>query len=177
MYDLNSRTISLGLGVLGFGLSLWACFKIKQTHDILGQSIENLSAKTTVDVEGLITQAALERSLDRAVDHKVEQLSRRITRSVEDDMHSQVRGAITRSYADVEKSVKDEVAAQVSRINIEHLKTEVRSSATEYIWSEKEAILSKFDGNLDDILGGFNNQLEQVTKIYGSIANTLNPKS
>ncbi len=109
MYQITSKQLCLGLGVLGFCLSIWSCYKIKKTNDILQQSFEDLSDKTQIDVENIITEKTIERSLNRSVDNKVNDLSRTIIRRIEDDIHTQVRGAITTSYSDIKKSVGDEV--------------------------------------------------------------------
>ncbi len=167
---MTSKEVGLGFGILGIVFSIWSCYKVKRANDVIDISLEQLSDNIDVDVESLITEKAIERSLDRSVDRKVSEISRSIVRRIEDDIHGQVRGAITTSYTDIKKSVENEVGRQVAKIDIDSLKKDARNDA-------KKLILEKFEGNLDDILSDFNRNLEQVGKIYGSIANTLNPKN
>ena len=60
----------------------------------------------------------------------------------------------------------DQIAKNVARIDESKLKKEVAQKA-------KEQIAEKFDGKLDDLLEEFNGNLQNVGRIYRSIAKSF----
>lgn len=77
-----------------------------------------------------------------------------------------MKNAINDTYSDIRKTVVDETAKKVSQIDIQVLKNEIVKQA-------KEQVAKKFDGSLNDILEDFNRNLNHVSQIYQSIAQTF----
>jgi hypothetical protein len=92
-----------------------------------------------------------------------------VTAELRTEIKNKVRIAVSDAFASVKGSVSDETKRQVAKLDISELRTEVKEEA-------KEKILAKFDGDLDDILTEFNQNLANVQKIYTSIAENISKK-
>lgn len=71
-----------------------------------------------------------------------------------------------RQYTTISDGVTTEIATRVARIDEGKLRKEVVEKA-------KEQIADKFDDKLDDLLEEFNGNLQNVGKIYKSIAKSF----
>lgn len=135
----------------------------------LDTSIVELSRKSKLDVDASIVEKAVQLSVDREVGYMVTSAANAIVRDTSADMRVKVDRAVNSVYKDVTDAVSKEVAKRVANLDMGALTAEVRTEA-------KEAILEKFDGNLDTILQDFNSNLTNVSKIYESIAGTVAKK-
>ena len=81
-------------------------------------------------------------------------------------MESRVGTAVKAQYDAISDGVADQIAKNVARIDESKLKKEVVQKA-------KEQIAEKFDDKLDDLLEEFNGNLQNVGKIYKSIARSF----
>lgn len=136
----------------------------------LDTSIGELSRKSKLDVDASIVEKAVQLSVNREVGYMVTSAANAIVRDASADMRVKVDRAVNSVYKDVTDAVSKEVAKHVANLDMGALTAKVRTEA-------KEAILEKFDDNLDDVLGDFKENLGHVSKIYGSIADTLAKKS
>ena len=82
------------------------------------------------------------------------------------EIGDQVSTAVKASYDSIADGVTSEIAKNVAKIDEARLKREVVTKA-------KEQIAEKFDDKLDDILDEFNGNLQNVGKIYKSIAKSF----
>ena len=73
---------------------------------------------------------------------------------------------VERQYTTISDGVTTEIATRVARIDEGKLRKEVVEKA-------KEQIADKFDDKLDDLLEEFNGNLQNVGKIYKSIAKSF----
>lgn len=144
--------------------------QLKKTAELVGTTVKDLSKLDAIEVkEELVNQA-----IDAAVEAKVDQITGGVYDSVRATTMSKatqkVNSTVNALYSAIEDDVTKKVAAEVAKIDQEKLKKEVTAKA-------KEAIVAKFDGQLDDQLVEFNRNLENVGKIYQSIAQNMNPQA
>lgn len=82
------------------------------------------------------------------------------------DIHNQVSVAVSNERDKIAKEVTDKIADRVAKIDEDSLRREVVEKA-------KEQISDKFDSKLDNLLDDFNSNLNNVSRIYSSIAQSM----
>lgn len=171
--DLNGIGVIFGLAGVAYGV--YSAYKAKSTYDKVEEvcnnldvTIENMAKNITVDVPNNVVDLAIEKSVNYYVEKETKKAAEKAVISINEDISKQVKDAVDKTYVDVKRKVSDEVAEQVALIDINDLRKDVREKA-------EKNIVSKFNGELDDLLEKYNNDLKNVSNIYRSIANTLNP--
>ena len=82
------------------------------------------------------------------------------------DIHRRVSEAIKDEYDTLNKDVLKKITEESSKIDVHRVRRTIEDAA-------KKAALEKFDDNLDDILERFNENLNNTSKIYNCISQTL----
>lgn len=154
MKDSNLELI-VGIGVaiagmIGIGYAIGTRSKMNTLCEKLDTSIDKLSDDIPVD----IPEKLVSRAIENAVQREVAAAVKLATNEVE------------RQYTAISDGVTDEIAARVARIDEAKLRKEVVEKA-------KKQIADKFDDKLDDLLEEFNGNLQNVGKIYTSIAKSF----
>ena len=149
------------LGLVGVGYAIGVHSKMRVMCDRLDTSIDNLANNTEIDIPAKV-QKAVERESYSAVKRATEEVVADAKREIE----SRVGTAVKAQYDAISDGVADQIAKNVARIDESKLKKEVVQKA-------KEQIAEKFDDKLDDLLEEFNGNLQNVGKIYKSIARSF----
>lgn len=136
--------------------------KINKLSSMIDVAVDDLSSKTQVN----ISDAVLDLAVQKAVDREVGYISNRITRDLNLEIRTQVKHTVNASSSDIKKSVSAEIASQVKSIDISDMEREVVNKA-------KDAVAEKFDRKLDSLLDDFNDNLNNVRKIYSSIEKSI----
>lgn len=163
MNDYGKIGFAVALGSIAYSIYLRAKLcKIAASIDLTVDELEN---KTSIDISDSVIEAAVQKAVNREIQEVVRVANRRLA----EEIRSQVKESVNTSYSELKSSVSNELSKQVKNINIQSIEKEVISKA-------KEAIAEKFDGKLDTLLEGFNDNLNNVSKIYASIAKTMSEK-
>ena len=136
--------------------------KIDKLSSMIDVAVDDLSSKTQVN----ISDAVLDLAVQKAVDREVGYISNRITRDLNLEIRTQVKHTVNASSSDIKNSVSAEIASQVKNIDISDMEREVVNKA-------KDAVAEKFDRKLDSLLDDFNDNLNNVRKIYSSIEKSI----
>ena len=136
--------------------------KINKLLSMIDVAVDDLSSKTQVN----ISDAVLDLAVQKAVDREVGYISNRITRDLNLEIRTQVKHTVNASSSDIKNSVSAEIANQVKNIDISDMEREVVNKA-------KDAVAEKFDRKLDSLLADFNDNLNNVRKIYSSIEKSI----
>lgn len=136
--------------------------KIDKLSSMIDVAVDDLSSKTQVN----ISDAVLDLAVQKAVDREVGYISNRITRDLNLEIRTQVKHTVNASSSDIKNSVSAEIANQVKNIDISDMEREVVNKA-------KDAVAEKFDRKLDSLLDDFNDNLNNVRKIYSSIEKSI----
>lgn len=166
---INNRDLGfLGIviGLAGIAYASYIHLKVKETNNMIDISIDNLSKEVNVDVSALVIEKAVTRAVDREVNKAVNSISYEVQETIRKDINNKVRNAVSDAYSDIRGSVSKEVAKEVANLNMESLRKKVKEEA-------KQLVLDKFNENLDSLLEDFNQNLTNVSKIYGSIADNM----
>lgn len=152
--------ILAGIGVGGYIGYLHS--KINAIEGMIDVAVDDLSSKTEITINEDVLDAAIQKAVDREVGY----ISSRITRDLNTEIRQQVKSTIHTTSSDIKDSVSKEVERQVRNIDISDMQREVVNRA-------KDAVAEKFDKKLDGLLDDFNENLNNVQKIYSSIAKSM----
>lgn len=176
MRNRDYGTLGIVLGIAGVCYALYTSIKMeKMSENIekvcnkIDKSIDDISDDIDIDLPQSIVNAAVDKAVEKEVTRQVSNASSLAIVSVRNDMAKQVKDAVSEAYDDIHKSVSDEVSKQVADIDMRKLTKSVREKA-------EDRIVSKFDGDLDDILEKYNDELRSVSRIYQSIADAMKRK-
>jgi len=166
---MNVKTfgiVGIATGVLSMGYTIFLHSKLNKVNDIINASIADVAKDINVDISETIIGKAVEKAVEREVHKAVRDISYKITDSVSKDIKNKVKAAVDESYSDVRKEVSKQVSKDVSNFDINLLRDQVKNEA-------KTVVLAKFNDSLDSLLQDFNQNLTNVSKIYGSIADNM----
>ena len=159
------------VGVFSFvGYVLKAAHNMNRVADKLGTEIDNIGELSNVDISESVVNEAVYQAAKKKADDLARKASASAVNQVRDIIRTEVKSAVDKAYADVKKSVAEELRRQVADIDISDVKEEVVERA-------KDKAAEKFESALDGVLNNFNDNLQNVAKIYSSIAKTFSEKS
>lgn len=155
-----------GLGIFGVGYTLGTKRKYSNICQKLDMAIEEISEDIDVDVPEKIINKAVEKAVNKRVREQVDRAVDLTINSTQKEINDQISLAVKAVYPDIRKACTEKITDEVSKINTRDLTAAIREDAT-------EKMISKFDGELDDILERFNSDLDNVSKIYSSITKKI----
>lgn len=146
------------LGLVGVGYAIGVHSKMKVMCDRLDTSIDNLANNTEIDIPAKVIDQAVQKAVERESYSAVKRATEEVVADAKREIESRVGTAVKAQYDAISDGVADQIAKNVARID--------ESKA-------KEQIAEKFDDKLDDLLEEFNGNLQNVGKIYKSIARSF----
>lgn len=156
----------IAVGLVGVGYALGTRSKMAKISDNLERSIDELASKTPVDIPNDMIQRAVEKAVALEVKQAVSKATDVVSVEIKRDIRKQVSDAVESEYSNIKDAVLEELVKEAANIDAKRVRADVEKAA-------KEHVLEKFDGNLDDILENFNDQLKNTSKIYTSIADAM----
>lgn len=163
----------IGLCVLAGASVIAAVYchrQMKKTVKLVSKAAEGVAELTVVDIQHDIVDMAINNAANREVGRVVN----RAVHNVEDEMIHQtqkyVRDAVKESYGKLSKTVSDAIAREASNVD----SNQIMEDATE---KAKEMLLERFDGKLDGLMSDYQRNLDNVGKIYQSIASSMADKA
>ena len=154
------------VGLVGVGYAVGTRSKMNQVSRKLDTSIDDLVRGTKIDIPHELIENAVERSVEAKTRAAIDNTVSRAMQKADSIIRSSVSSAVEDQYTSLKDKVLCEMTSRVSKINEDRLRDDVYKAA-------KEKAVEKFEANLDDILEKFNSDLENVSKIYKSIANVM----
>ena len=155
-----------GISALTIGYAAGVRKKYKNICKKLDLAIDEISDAIDIDVSEKVINKAVEKAVNKRVREQVDKAVDSTIRSTKKEINDQVSLAIKAVYPDIRQSCTEKVTDEISKISSRDLIAAVREDAT-------EKMMSKFDGELDDILERFNSELDNVSKIYSSITKKI----
>lgn len=163
----------IGLCVLAGASVITAVYchrQMKKTVKLVSKAAEGVAELTVVDIQHDIVDMAINNAANREVGRVVN----RAVHNVEDEMIHQtqkyVRDAVKESYGKLSKTVSDAIAREAAKVD----SNQIMEDATE---KAKEMLLERFDGKLDGLMSDYQRNLDNVGKIYQSIASSMADKA
>jgi len=149
------------LGLVGVGYAIGVHSKMKVMCDRLDTSIDNLANNTEIDIPAKVIDQAVQKAVERESYSAVKRATEEVVADAKREIESRVGTAVKAQYDAISDGVADQIAKNVARIDESKLKKEGVQKA------------EKFDDKLDDLLEEFNGNLQNVGKIYKSIARSF----
>lgn len=167
------RMERIGLLVLS-GVSVLAAVychhELRRTVRLVSKACDHVAELTVVDIQ----HDVVDRAINNAAAHEVGRVVNHAVRCVEDDLARQtqkcVRDAVKESYGKLSKSVSDAIAREAAKVD----GNQIMEDATE---KAKEMLLERFDGKLNGLMSDYQRNLDNVGKIYQSIASSMADKA
>lgn len=163
----------IGLCVLAGASMIAAVYchrQMKKTVKLVSKAAEGVAELTVVDIQHDIVDMAINNAANREVGRVVN----RAVHNVEDEMIHQtqkyVRDAVKESYGKLSKTISDAIAREAAKVD----SNRIMEDATE---RAKEMLLERFDGKLDGLMSDYQRNLDNVGKIYQSIASSMADKA
>ena len=133
---------------------------------VVNSAVTDVSSLTYIDVQQAVVDKAVEKAAQNAAGKAVKATEGLMTSMVE----RAVASAVVNAKEPLKQAVTEKLAREVAMIDKSELVEAVEEQA-------KAMILEKFEGRLDGIAADFSRNLENVGKIYQSIAETMQPKN
>lgn len=157
-------------GLVGIGYAVGTHSKMAKISERLDRSINDLADNMEFDIPEKLVDKAIEEAAKNEARRAVEIATRETVEQVKNDIHTKVQREVDKEYDNIKESVLKEITVSASKIDASKVRKDVEEAA-------KKTALDKFDDNLDDILEKFNKDLENTSKIYGSIREALTKDS
>lgn len=152
------------------GYALYATHKANKVMKKVDLTLDEVAKNVDVDISDNVIQAAVDRTVRTVTIERVKKAVDKAVTDVEKDISKQISEAVKEQYNDIRSDVKKELEKQVSELSVESIRNEVISKA-------KQAAVEKFQNDLDSVLESYNKDLNNVGKIYSSIAESLANRS
>ena len=150
--------------------ALYCHNQMRKSVKLLNKAADSVAELTVVDVQ----QGIIDRAINNAANREVGRVVSRAVRTIEDDMTSEtqkrVRGAVQQCQGKIQKAVTDAIAREAAKVD----QSSIVEEATE---RAKEMLLERFDGKLDGLMSDYQRNLDNVGKIYQSIASSMADKA
>lgn len=166
MRNSNLNDLVLLFGIAGFAYAVYTSHKMTNVCKKIDKSIDDISLNLDVDLSESVVNAAVEKAVDREAHQAVRKATEKAIKDIENDIHKEVKSAVQAHYSSLKDDVAKEMRRQVGDIDIREIREDVIDKA-------KEQLAAKFDDNLDGLLDKFNGDLNNVSKIYNSIARSM----
>lgn len=144
--------------------------QLKKVVKLFDKAADNVAELAVVDVQ----QSIIDRAINNAADREVSKAVSRAVRLVEDEITGEttkrVRNAVQQSYGKLQKAVTEAIAKEAAKVD----QSVIMEDATE---RAKEMLLERFDGKLDGLMSDYQRNLDNVGKIYQSIASSMAGKA
>lgn len=160
----------IGAGVVGIGVGIYAGHQLRECKKLINAAGKQISAMTEIDVSQSIINNAISVAAARETNRAVSRAVRSANDAIANEAQKQVEAAVKQTYGKINKNVSERIAQEVAKISKDDISETVAERA-------KELIVEKFEGKLDNMLEEYNRNLENVGKIYQSIASSMTDKA
>lgn len=163
---MAGKIASYVLAGVSVAAAIYCGKKLKDVMGVVNSAVTDVSSLTYIDVQQAVVDKAVERAAQNAAGKAVKATEGLMTTMVE----RAVSNAVVNAKEPLKQAVTEKIAREIAMIDKSELTEAIEESA-------KAMILEKFEGRLDGIAADFSRNLENVGKIYQSIAETMQPKN
>lgn len=158
--------VGLVLGVCGLsaiGMDIYEHHKMAKK---VGMSVDELEKASKDNIKEALVEVAIKSAAEHGVEAHLNRVKNEVFSEARIKLSEEVRKAVKEASETIQKEVGEKISTEASLIDISALKKSARDKA-------EAKILEKFDGNLEDLLAKFNENLSNIQKIYGGIADAI----
>lgn len=154
------------ISLVSVGVAIYCHGQMKKSVKLLNKAADSVAELTVVDVQ----QGIIDRAINNAANREVGRAVRMVEDDLTNETQKRVRGAVQQSYGKLQKAVTDAIAKEAAKVD----QSAIMEDATE---KAKEMLLERFDGKLDGLMSDYQRNLDNVGKIYQSIASSMADKA
>ena len=140
--------------------------KLETIADNINTTVNHLSTMTSVEVSDSIVNKAVSQAVQESVKDRVNAYSEEAVKAVRSDINVQVKDTLAKAYTNIEDEVKSCLNEQIGKMDV----AEIRNDVTKQIKEDMEKHLQK---DIDDILANYTDRLNDISKIYSTIAKNV----
>lgn len=159
------RIFGVVLAIGSVAAAVYCGKKLKDVMGVVNSAITDVSNLTYIDVQ----QAVVDKAVERAAANAANKAVKATEGLMRDTVSAAVTNAVTNAKGQLKSAVTEKIAMEVALIDKSELVEEIEEQA-------KQLIVDKFEGKLDGIAADFSRNLENVGKIYQSIAESMTQK-
>jgi hypothetical protein len=159
------RIFGVVLAIGSVAAAVYCGKKLKDVMGVVNSAITDVSNLTYIDVQ----QAVVDKAVERAAANAANKAVKATEGLMRDTVSAAVTNAVTNAKGQLKSAVTEKIAMEVALIDKSELVEEIEEQA-------KQLIVDKFEGKLDGIAADFSRNLENVGKIYQSIAESMSSK-
>lgn len=156
----------LFLGTAFVGVGGLALRKVNDISKRMNVGLKDLKNVTSDQIKDGLVETAVREAAQEQTARCVSKVQASVEAETRQIIADKARRAVQDAQKDIQEAVSERISTEVAMIDMDDLRRSARKKA-------EEKILSKFDGNLDDLLGKFNENLSNVQRIYGGIADAI----
>lgn len=159
-------TVGITVGTAAVALGSVVLYKISNFAKRFDKSVAELSKSTVDDIQRVVVQDAVDKAAKNSVNDYMRDMNRVVLSEAQRELQKEAAKAVDEARKDIQSRVTDEVSSEVSRIDIDEMRREVRQKA-------EQKVLSKFNDDLQDVADKFGQSLRGVGNIYSTVANDI----
>lgn len=159
------RIFGVVLAIGSVAAAVYCGKKLKDVMGVVNSAITDVSNLTYIDVQ----QAVVDKAVERAAANAANKAVKATEGLMRDTVSAAVTNAVTNAKGQLKSAVTEKIAMEVALIDKSELVEDIEEQA-------KQLIVDKFEGKLDGIAADFSRNLENVGKIYQSIAESMSSK-
>lgn len=172
--DMMLGLAGVAVGLFGIGYAIGTNAKLKDVSEVIGKSVDSMIQDGKIDIPQTLIDTTIKEQVSEKIDievqRKVKTACDNVVFDVKTSMYNKISDAAERAvnstYTSMESEAKEKIRKELRNIDISDLKREVKSEA-------KDAVASKLQASMDDILESYNSNLANVQNIYSSIARSM----
>ena len=159
------RVFGVVLAIGSVAAAIYCGKKLKDVMGVVNSAVADVSNLTYIDVQ----QAVVDKAVERAAQNAAGKAVKATENLMRDTVSAAVTNAVANSKGQLKSAVTEKIAMEVALIDKSELVADIEEQA-------KQLIVDKFEGKLDGIAADFSRNLENVGKIYQSIAESMSTK-
>lgn len=165
--EKRNRYLMYGAAAISVICAIVCVKKLSENRELMGIATRRINAMTSVDVPQEIIDNAVTNAANRQVSLAVQNSVDNVKDIINQETRRRVKQAVTDNYSRISESVVDSVKKEVVKISAEGLADEVRKAARKELISKLE---SKFDDVIEDVTDSYTKNLDNMNKLYESMA-------
>lgn len=165
--EKRNRYLMYGAAAISVICAIVCVKKLSENRKLMGIATRRINAMTSVDVPQGIIDNAVTNAANTQVSETVRNTVNSVNGIVAQEARKRVREAVDNSYSTINSVVTKELRKEVLKISAEDLADEIKEEAKEALIERLE---DKMDDVIDDVTDAYKKNLDNVGKLYESMA-------
>lgn len=166
MFEKVIVKLMIGAAAIVCGAVGYDIYEHRKIGKKLDMSCKELEKASVQEIQESLVEQAVKYAAQSSVYNYMERVHGDVMLDAKNKISEEARKAVKDAAETIRKEVGDRISNEAAMIDMASLKKSARDAA-------EAKILEKFDGNLEDLLAKFNDNLSNVQKIYGGIADAI----